>query len=267
MTGPRLLFPMLLLLILPVLLSLPGIAPSGTANAADKASRETSAFDRPVAVQRVPFRHVAARPEQDPAGEIRCTYYPDLMIRETGIDTPAPGAASVVPVAAGSQRPPCTADPAAGETKLNTASHSFAGRKGPFLFFSATDPTGAIPFVVLDAVGGQVIYRDGTTNGVFTSVTLKGNAVRLRYRHGVNGSCSVYKEGPACWAKLLNEGKVPHALAQAQPFIPVCAASYGKAKVTSEDPSVISYDVDVTLQRSGKMRVNSRGTVGCDPMP
>ncbi len=65
----------------------------------------------------------------------------------------------------------------------------------------------------------------------------------------------------------MKEGKVPRALAQAQPSIPVCAASYGKARANSNDLSVISYDVDVTVERSGKTRIHSRGVVGCDAMP
>lgn len=225
-------------------------------------AREASLFDRPLTIQRIP-----PKTDTDPVGEIRCSYYPDFMIRETGTNTPAPGAASIIRGSGNPQRPPCNAEPSANEVLPKTANNSFAGRKGPFLFFSATDPNGAVPFMVINSIDARVIYNDGRINDGFKSVTLTGTAVRLRYLRGVNGSCSIYKEGPSCWAKLMTEGKVPRVLAQSQPSIQVCAVAYRKAKAPANDPSIISYDVDVTLEKSGKARVNSRGTVGCDAMP
>jgi hypothetical protein len=229
---------------------------TGAANAADRPARETALFDRPLAIQRVPA---------SPAGELRCSYYADLMVREAGVDTPAPGAATFVPV--GTQRPPCNIDAVAGDRTVNTEHYSFAGRKGAFLVFSATDPHGAIPFMVLDATDGHVVFRAGKIDDGFRAITLKGSTLRMQYLHGVNGSCSVYKDGPSCWTKLMTEGKIPRALSQMQPSTEVCAASYRRANSTSDNPSIITYDVDVTLSQAGKPRVNSRGRVGCYPMP
>jgi hypothetical protein len=231
-----------------------------TAHAAERPSREAASFDRPVAAQLVP-----AKSANDPAGEIRCTYYADLMVREAGTDTPAPGAATIVP--GGVSRPPCNAEAVNDDHTLKTEHYSFAGRKGAFLFFIATDPHGAIPFMLLDAVDGHVIFRDAKTDDGFKTITPKDGALRMQYVHGVNGSCSVYKEGPSCWTKLITEGKIPRALSQMQPSTEVCAAAYRRANATSDNPSVISYDVDVTVKRAGKPRVNSRGKVGCHPLP
>lgn len=233
---------------------------AGTAYGADRPPREATLFDRPLATQRVP-----ANPAHDLAGELRCSYYADLMVREAGTDTPAPDAATIVPVAA--QRPPCNADAVAGDRTVTTQHFSFAGRKGGFLFFSGTDPHGAIPFMVLDATDGHVVFRDAKMDDGFKAITPVGGMLRIKYAHGVNGSCSVYKDGPSCWTKLMTEGKVPRALSQMQPSTEVCAAGYRRANATSGNPSIITYDVEVTMGRTGKPRVNSRGKVGCFPMP
>jgi hypothetical protein len=227
------------------------------ANAAEKPSREASLFDRPLSVQRVA--------PTSANGEIRCTYYADMMIRETGTDTPTPGPAFLVSLR--EQKSPCAAAATVNERRLETENHSFDGRKGAFLVFSATDPNGAIPFRVLDLADGHSVFSDARIGDSLQSIVLKGDTLRLRYRHGVNGSCSVYGSGPVCWGKLLSEGKVPRGLAQSQPSVESCGAAYRRTKAPANDPSLISYDVDVTLKRSGKARINSRGTVSCDAMP
>lgn len=226
---------------------------ANTANAAEQTSREASLFDRPLSVQRIA--------PTSANGEIRCTYYADVMIQETGTDSPA------FLVSMGGQKPACGAAATANEIRLETKNHSFDGRKGPFLFFSATAPNGAIPFRALDLADGHSVFSDARIGDSLQSIVLKGDTLRLRYRHGVNGSCSVYGSGPVCWGKLLSEGKVPRGLAQAQPSVESCGAAYRRIKAPANDPSLISYDVDVTFKRSGKARINSRGTVGCDAMP
>ncbi len=215
-------------------------------------------FDPPLATQRI-----AAKSANDPAGELVCTTYPDLTIRESGTDTPAPNAATIIP----GRHPACAAGHAAGEITLKTANFSLDGRKGRFLVFSQTDPNGAVPFMVLDIEsGGRVIYTDATAadRGI-RSAAVENGALHLRYTRGFNAPCSIVQDAAGCWVKLTAEGKVPRALAAPSPQ--ACAAAYRAAKAGADDPSVISYDVDMTIDPAGKTQVLSRGAVGCDAMP
>ena len=74
----------------------------GAVAAHAQADPEAALFDHPVTVQRVPPKSQA-----DAVGEIRCTYYPDLMVLETGTDTPYPSPATIVPTSG--TRPACSA--------------------------------------------------------------------------------------------------------------------------------------------------------------
>src|ERR1700722_18320320 len=72
------------------------------AHCEDDSARVAALLDRPALVKKVP-----PRSGDDPVGEITCTWYPDLMVRESGTDTPDPNAAMLVPLPAGGSRPPC----------------------------------------------------------------------------------------------------------------------------------------------------------------
>jgi hypothetical protein len=224
-------------------------------------------FDHPTKVQTL-----KAKSDSDPVGEITCTYYPDLMVRETGTDSPDPGPASLIrfPASVASARPVCgrTAAPAHAVV-LKTEGYSLIGRKGPFLAFGETDPNGAVLFVVIAAADGRELFHDGETDAGLRSVTLQSGALHLRYKRGVNAPCSVVKDGATCWAKLAHDGAIPSVLAHEPPPTAACASAYrrGRTPTPADDPSLISYDVDVTVDASGGSRVSPRGAVGCEAMP
>lgn len=234
------------------------LAPFGPADARE-APREARLFEHPLSVKRIP-----PKSETDAGGEVICTYYPDLMIRKSGTDSPEPDAATIVTGA----HPSCTAGQPGGGVALPTQGYSLVGRKGLFVVFSATDPNGAVTFMVLDARSGRVIYQDGTaaTRG-FHAVGLEAGALRLRYTRGLNASCSIANDPTGCWAKLVADGKIPPEMARAVPPAQRCAASYKALRAPPDDPSVIVYDVDMTIDAEGKTQVLSRGAVGCEPVP
>ena len=237
---------------------------SAGVRAEDEFSRWAILFDQPTAIRRVP-----PKLNSDPLGELRCTYFLDFMVRETGTDGPGPGPASIIPISPSENRQPaCEGSRLTGEISLKTAHFSFVGRKSRFLIFSATNPNGAASFVILDAGSGRLIYSDGTMRDGFRSAALEGDgALRLRFTRGVNGSCSIIKDA-ACWATMAREGKIPRALAQLPPPVQACVAEYGKGGTTSsDDPSIVAYDVDMILDRTGRVQVNARGGVECYPMP
>jgi hypothetical protein len=230
---------------------------------AQAADRLAAQLDRPSAVRKVP-----PKSGDDPNGQIECTYYRDLMVRESGTDTPDPNDATLIPIAAGAARPVCDATRHDGDITMKTQGYSFVGRKNRFLLFSATDPNGAIPFMVLDEHGGKLVFQDGTPadRGIQT-IAVENGALHLRYTRGFNAPCSMMQDTKGCWSRLVAEGKVPPDMAHSVPSAGLCAASYKAAHATPDDPSVISYDVDTVVGATGNARVVPRGSVTCSPMP
>jgi hypothetical protein len=234
---------------------------SGIARADDIDRQIAALFDHPAAT-----KTTGGNTDAQEGQEIRCTYFKDIMIRETGTDTPAPGAATISPVAGGAPLA-CGKAPVVGEMPLKTENFTFIGRKGPFLFFSATDPNGAIPFILLDAATGKAIYSDALIGGKLKTVALENGSLHLRFTRGVNGSCSLLKDAAACWAKMASEGAIPAAVALTPPPVKACAAAYRRSTAPPDDPSIVFYDVDMTVTLAGRAEVKSRGAVGCDAMP
>jgi len=233
------------------------------AHCQDDAARFAALFDRPALVKTVPPKSAA-----DPTGAIICTNYPDLMVRETGTDTPDPNTATLVALPAGTARPPCDARQRPHAITLQTEGFGLLGRKGPFLLFSATDPNGAIPFMTIDARSGRVIFTDGTAaDRSFQAVTVQNGVLHLRYTRGFNASCSIMQSAATCWSKLLTEGKIPHDMGQPVPSPELCAASYAAERAPADDPSIITYDVEMTIDLAGNAQTLSRGAVGCAPVP
>ena len=211
-------------------------------------------FDKPVSEQKVP-------PKTDTESEITCTYYPDLMVRETGTDTPAPDDAVLLRDA----QHPC--DPNGIGVTLKTSAYGLAGRKGQFLLFEATDPNGASAFIVIDAGSGKTLYHDdmASDNGIH-SVAIENVGLHIRFKRAINATCSFVKEGAACWSRLIREGKIPRAM-PAVPAAQTCAGDLRRANSSPDDPAIVTYDVDMTVDATGKAHVVSRGAVGCEPLP
>lgn len=175
---------------------------SASGKGADGARREAALFDHPATLQRVP-----APSTTDTIGEIKCTYYPDLLVRETGTDLPNPGNAAIVPVSGASVHPACTRAPAHG-VPLKTYGYYLIGKKGLYLVFAVADPNGAQDFKVIEAGTGRKILADSRRTG-FQSVAVENRAFHIRYTRAVNAPCSIVKEGSGCWAKLVQAGAVP----------------------------------------------------------
>jgi hypothetical protein len=248
----RSLLPLLALLSCLVLLRLPA------AHAEQWKQRMASAFDPPLSVQTVP-----AHSDAESGTELRCTAYRDIVIRETGTDTPAPGPAAILAV--GARRPACAKPPGARDIALSTENYSFVGRKGPFLLFEATDPNGAIPFVLLASGTGKVIYSDSMTEDGIAAVALDDGALHIKFRRGINGPCSLAKEGAACWAKFVAAAAIPPSVTP--PPAKICTVAYSRNKAPPDDPSLVFFDVDIVVGLDGTSQLKAVGTAGCTAMP
>ena len=215
-------------------------------------------YDRAVAVKKVP-----PKPADDTVGEITCTFYKDMMVRESGTDTPDPNDATVVR----GRLPSCDNTHRADDVELKTEGFSLLGRKGPYLFFAATDPNGAVPFKVID-ISGRVIFEDGTPIDLgIANIELAGGTLHMHYRRAFNASCSIMQDAAGCWAKLIAEGSIPRDISIAAPSSQACKASYQAEKAPPDDTSIVSYDVDVRIDQQGRADVRPHGAVGCAPLP
>lgn len=241
--------------LLTVLLACPGLARADT-------GQHAAEFDRPLAVQTVD-----PRSESDPDGRLRCTYYADLAIREAGTDTPAPLAAAMFALPGKSPRPACASLKTAAGTALPSADFYLLGRRGPFLVFEASDPNGASPFLVFDVPSGHTLLRDGSTGSGIHSARLEQGALHLRFTRGINADCSLPRDGAACWNRLLEQGKIGQDIYRRPPPVQACLTTYRRDKAPNDDPSVVTYEVDLLLDRAGTVSYRLQGPLGCEPMP
>jgi len=232
---------------------------AGTAGSAEQGepAEPPSQFDKPTSTRSVP-----------PAGnnpiEVRCTYYPDFMIRELR-DGPTSQDAVIVRGA----NPPCNAGKIPGAVTLKTADMALDGRKGQALFFSQMDPHGAVNFVVLDAQSGRTLLSDAVmpAKPMFKTIAIEPGGLRLSYQRGINASCSLAKNPAVCIQTLTKEGKLHAVPAGQMPSPQFCSAAYKKANTPPDSPSILHYLNEVQVGADGKTDVISRGPFGCDALP
>ena len=203
------------------------------------------------------------KPGGDPY-EIVCTTYSGFMVRERR-DGPSSQDAAIVR----GSRPVCDARKVPGEIVLKTSDKYLIGRKGPFLIFSEMDPHGAVPFVIVDAGSGRIIFKDATVgNPDFRSAALEKGVLRLRYARGFNAPCSILQDAKGCWAKLVAAGMIPAAMAREVPSPRICDAAYkAMSGAPADAPSIVSYDVDMRVTAKGTTQFLSRGAVHCGIVP
>jgi hypothetical protein len=228
---------------------------------ADAESRFKASLDHPASVQTLKPASV-----DDAVGQIDCTWYADVMVRETGTDTPDPSDAILVPINPGAGKPACKPAPGAGAIKVKTEGFALVGRKGGFLIWDATDPNGAEPFMVMNT-GGKVLFSDATspTSGLYRAATLTGGVLHLVYTRGYNAPCSLLQDARGCWAKVTAARVVPPATPPLSLVSTACRAAY--KGVGADDPSIIVFTTEVTIDAAGKSAVLSRGAMTCLPMP
>jgi hypothetical protein len=211
-------------------------------------------FDKPASVRTI-------KPKPDDSTEIRCTYFPDLMVRET-----QDGPSSENAVLVRNAKAPCTAKSGPAEIILDTNGMTLDGRRGAFLLFSDLDPHGATGFVIIDATSGKILLRDAAlSNPVLQNLALANGTLRLRYKRGINAPCSLMENAQGCWAQLAKEGSIPAEMKA--PSAAICADAYARDKAPRDNPSIVVYATEVAIDAAGGTKVLSRGTVECEPLP
>jgi hypothetical protein len=219
-------------------------------------------FDRPLAIQ-----DIKPKSSDAPGSEVVCTWYTDLMVRETGTDTPWPGKASLIPIRQGAAKPACERAPAAGAITLRTEGYALAARKGGFLIWVLSNPNGAEPFTVMSAATGRILFTDATSPTLSSrwNARLTAGVLHLAYTRAYNAPCSLLQDGRRCWASLKVAGVVPKATSALSPIQTSCRAAYNGS--TASDPSVVVFNTEVSVSAAGKHKTLSRGQMGCLPLP
>jgi hypothetical protein len=72
------------------------------------------------------------------------------------------------------------------------------------------------------------------------------------------------KDAAACWAKMASDGAIPAAVARTPLPMKACAAAYRKSTAPPGDPSIVFYDVDMTVSLAGKAACAFRSIVNTD---
>jgi hypothetical protein len=227
------------------------------------AAAQTAGYDPPTKMVNIPPSGLPGSGDG-----VTCTYYGDVMIRVSGTDTPAPDNALILP---SSSR--CGRSAPSHGMELQSGASDLAGRKGNFLVFGLSDPTGATAFTVFNVQNGRQLFQDGLLGYHGMSIKMSGDILYMRYLRGVNTTCSLLSDRDGCWSQLLANGVVPRGAFSGPPSLETCKKSYDSDPVDQRspnpdnDPSIISYEVALTLDSKGNAIVKPVGALRCDPMP
>jgi len=222
--------------------------------------------------------------------EVRCFYFPRLMVKELDEREIGDTQISYMIGGPGQQIPECTDKPIAGERKLHTEESYFLGVAADRLFLIDADgANGTIGFRVYDPQSSRELFRDTIKlDSRLREVADEGGKLHLAYTRAVTGPCSVLTGGDKCWQAIRAKLQMPESPA------PDCRSGYEAAlrraaeeacreqggdkdsclKRESDDrgtgwnaaPTVVSYDVDVTLGSTDEVARNfAGGPVACWP--
>jgi len=245
------------------------------------------AFEKPVAVKHVRLGRAQTQPVS--YKEIRCSYFPDLMVKEWDEQETGDKEISLVPVQ-GRTIPACGKAALPGERKLPVGDMTvyFLGFASGAIFLTDADgANGTIGFYIVDPKTGRQRFNDTIKlDSNFASISAEGDVLKLGYLRAVTGSCSVVGEGADCWSKIAQQtgfaGAAPDCATgyrdAAEAFAnEACRAQGGdKQKCLVEQvarradrnraPSVIAFEVTTTIGPDDKAIITpTGGTARCWP--
>ena len=236
------------------LVAVPGIG-RGAVRDPDIAPRIQALFDTPFSTARTILAPSAKYPNGP--GVVRCFYFPDFTIKELDYGDHGDTAMSATP-ANSPARPRCGKQDDAGEKLLADGQGSyFLGAKGGFAFVSSTfGGDGLGPFFIYDGSSGRRLLAGVATTDSPRSVSVENDVLHLSFRSGVRGSCSLVADGAACWRRIAQEGKLPAAIGSRPLPLASCEAAYAAVPrgqdFDRKNPSVVYYEVSLTLDRTGR---------------
>ena len=206
-------------------------------------------FDKPLQKKVVDLgRSPHLMPNDNRHIRLTCSYYPKFMIKELN-DPGNKGALSIAVVPVSPEHSvECTRKHSPGERVFKDWDGYFGGVKRDLVFLYDSDgDNGGIPFTVFDSRTQGKIFRDSVTlpdsHGELyheiNFIEASDTQMTLRYLRVVTGTCSVPKDGSACWSKFKEQTGLRLAP------MPKCSDEPGE--YAGREPSVIAYPVEVSL--------------------
>jgi hypothetical protein len=206
-------------------------------------------FDKPLQKKVVDLgRSPRLMPNDDRHIKLTCSYYPKFMIKELN----DPGNKGALLIALVPARPghisECTRTHVPGEEVFKDWDGYFGGIKRNLVFLYDSDgDNGGIPFTVFDSRTQEKIFRDSVTlldshGELYHEIDFihaSDTQMTLRYLRVVTGTCSIPKDGNACWSKFKEQTGLSHAP------VPKCSDEPGE--YAGREPSVIAYPVEASL--------------------
>ncbi len=227
-------------------------------------------FDRPMASARTVLPPRGS--ESGPRGVARCYAYPDFTVKEIDYGDHGDTAISVTPAAPGAVRPPCGKQDDQGEVVLPGGQASYlVGVKGDFVYVESAIGMNTVPFNLYDGRSGRTLYSDQSSSDSPKKLAVEAGVLTLAYTHGaqaegVQARCSILAGGQACWTQFARAAHLPQAIAKLPPPAAACEAGYASPTLSPRAaPSVVFYDVTMTLDNKGQAKVLTRGTLTCGP--
>jgi hypothetical protein len=224
---------------------------AGNASAKDAAGL----FDKPLKVVRVALPRDKDNPQAKP--EVRCSYYPEFMIKEIDLGEIGAFQLSIIP----GRDTACMRKNAANEKIVspNDWTGYFKGVSGDYIFFDAEDGwNGGLGFAVFTP-DAKKLFDDVAKDWAMVAAVAppgpagikSGHALALRYTRIFGAKCSLAaRNGDACWAKI------EHDTGLAGPM-PDCRADYAREQKRTpnadvlNDPTAIEYDSATTIAFNG----------------
>lgn len=196
--------------------------------------------------------------------ETVCTTFSDVTLIEQ-FDGPT----GLAPVLVADPKGRCAAPRPGTGVALELDGMAFAGRVGPMMIFSQMDAHGAVDIAVAEVIlDKKVVFRDAAVGEpLIRKAEIGRSAFLLGYVRGINASCSLLKDAAGCWAKLIDEGKVPREMAEMAPDGSICLKSYAAENAPLDDPSIVTWTNEVEIFSDGRIRRTSQRDFGCLPMP
>jgi hypothetical protein len=211
-------------------------------------------FDKPLQTKVVDLgRSPHLMPNDDRHIKLTCSYYPKFMIKELN----DPGNKGALWIALVPAKPghisACTRTHGPEDNVFNDLDGHywdgyFGGVKRDLVFLYDSDGTnGGIPFTVFNSKTYAKVFRDSVSlldshvelHHEIDFVQASDTQMTLRYLRVVTGTCSVPKDGSACWNKFKEQ------LGLRLGPMPKCSDEPGKYART--EPSVIAYPVETSL--------------------
>lgn len=244
-------------------------------------------FDAPLQVRHV---RLPSDPQNPKAKrQVSCFYYRSIVVKQIDYGELGSERLSLLPVVSGNGTP-CRTASEANEHVIPSDSWSgyFKGVKSEYAFFDAPDGTnGGLGFMVMRVYGRKPLFVDTAQHGI-ESMDIHEGILRFRYQRVFTADCSLISDTSACREQLIRDTGVTEA------SLSICAQGYQQAKQATakgrcaardrndktclgeelalldaqtwdEAPTVIVYEVEVSLNDEGPVISRRSDALACRP--